>query len=48
MVLGNNNVKLRIGDKTVEVPPSSSAIGLQVTAKGQSKLFSPHWPKCTG
>ncbi len=44
--LGNNNVRLRVNGKTVAVPASTGAIGLQITRNGRSSLGDGERPEC--
>ena len=46
LVLGNNSVNLEVDGKAKTVAPSSGPIGVQVTAKGVSKLPKASWPTC--
>jgi hypothetical protein len=46
--LGNSQVKLRINGKLRAVPPSSSAIGYEITRKGRRTLGAGQRPTCGG
>ena len=46
LVLGNNSVTLNVDGKGQSVAASSGPIGVQLTAKGASKLPKASWPSC--
>jgi cytoskeletal protein RodZ len=46
LTLGNNAVRVRVNGKDVDVPTSSSAIGLRITRKGASSLPASQRPTC--
>jgi hypothetical protein len=46
--LGNSQVKLRINGKLRSVPPSSTAIGYEITRKGRKTLQAGQRPTCGG
>jgi hypothetical protein len=48
LVLGNNNVDLRLNGTSRDVPPSSTAIGYTITKNGRSDLPAERRPSCAG
>jgi cytoskeletal protein RodZ len=47
MTLGNNAVRLRVNDRPLTVPPSSTAIAYEITPAGAHALPADQAPTCT-